>query len=115
MESGNLEFDKRDIAENKDRAALGYLLFFLPLITCKDSKLGKFCANQGLLLLITYAVARLILGIFRNLFLIGFLFSIARFLISIALIALGVYMTVQLRSHGRITKLPYIGHYTLIK
>ena len=40
------------IGDNKDMASLGYILFFIPLITCKDSKLGRYCANQGLLLLI---------------------------------------------------------------
>ncbi len=115
METGHTEFDRADVEKNKDMAALGYVLFFLPLITCKDSKLGKYCANQGLLLLLTYVVARFILGIFDNIFLIGFLFGIAKFLISIGLIALGVFMAYQLKKYDRVMKLPYIGHFTLIQ
>ncbi len=115
MAASNLEFDREDVDQNKDMAALGYVLFFLPLITCKDSKLGKYCANQGLLLLLTYVVARFILGFFDNIFLIGFLFGIAKFAISIGLIALGIFMVVQLRKNGRVMQLPYIGHFTLIK
>jgi hypothetical protein len=115
MATSNMEFDREDVGKNKDMASLGYVLFFLPLITCKDSKLGKFCANQGLLLLITYVVAHIILGIFRHVFLIGFLFSIAQFVVSLGLIALGIFMVVQLRKYDRVMQLPYIGHYTLIK
>jgi len=115
MATDNMEFDREDVDQNKDAAALGYVLFFLPLITCKDSKLGKFCANQGLLLLLTYVVARFILGIFDNIFLIGFLFGIAKFVVSVGLIALGIYMVVQLRKYGRVMRLPYIGHFSLIK
>ncbi len=115
METSNVEFEREDVDKNKDMAALGYVLFFLPLITCKDSKLGKFCANQGLLLLLTYAVAHFVLGIFDNIFLIGFLFGIARFAVSIGLIGLGIFMAIQLRKYGRVMKLPYIGHFTLIK
>jgi hypothetical protein len=115
METGSTEFEREDVSKNKDMAALGYVLFFLPLITCKDSKLGRACANQGLLLLLVYVVAQFILGIFDNIFLIGFLFGIAKFLVSIGLIALGIFMAVQLRKYGRVMKLPYIGQYTLIK
>ncbi|MGI6685562.1 MAG: hypothetical protein ACOX47_08885 [Bacillota bacterium] len=46
-------FDPIDIQQNKTMAGLAYILFFLPLITDKDSKFGRFHANQGLLLLIT--------------------------------------------------------------
>ena len=41
-------FSDQDIRENKLKAGLGYLVFFLPLVLCKDSKLGRHCANQGL-------------------------------------------------------------------
>lgn len=45
-------FDPADIEKNKTISALAYLLFFLPLIVCPESKFGRFHANQGLLLLI---------------------------------------------------------------
>lgn len=115
MATSNVEFDQEDITRNKDMAAWGYVLFFLPLIKCKDSKLGKYCANQGLLLLIVFAAVRLILGVFDDIILVGFLFGIVRFAVSLGLVGLGIFMMVQLKKDGRIMQLPYIGHYTLIK
>ncbi|MGI6238938.1 MAG: hypothetical protein ACOYI5_04855 [Christensenellales bacterium] len=111
MTNEKIAFDEADVRTNKDMASLGYVLFFIPLLTCKDSKLGRFCANQGLLLMITYFVARFVLGFFRWLFLYEFLSSV----VSIGLLALGIYLAYQLRKHDKVTRLPYIGHYTLIK
>lgn len=61
-------FDQADIEQNKTIVLLTAILqifigiiFFLPLICCKDSEYGKFYANQGLLLLIM-SVATTILG-----------------------------------------------------
>ena len=56
-------FDPADIEKNKTMAGLAYLIFFLPLIVCPDSKYGKFHANQGLLLLITSIVGTVVLSI----------------------------------------------------
>lgn len=44
------EYDTQDIQSNKVWAVLAYLgiLFFLPLVACKDSRFGKFHANQDL-------------------------------------------------------------------
>ena len=52
-------FDKKDMDKNHVKAALGCVLFPLPLLLCRDSKLGRFCANQGLLLLIAYLAVKL--------------------------------------------------------
>ena len=49
------DFDPNDLASsNKWAYILAYLwiLFFLPLVVCPDSKVGKFHANQGLVMLI---------------------------------------------------------------
>lgn len=61
----NLEetFDPTDIEQNKTMAGLAYILFFLPLIACKDSQYGKFHANQGLLLLILGIVGSIALSV----------------------------------------------------
>ncbi|MDO4548152.1 MAG: hypothetical protein Q4D04_08645, partial [Clostridia bacterium] len=45
-------FSKDDMNDNRILGGLGYLIFFLPLITCPKSKYGRFCANQGLIILI---------------------------------------------------------------
>lgn len=48
-------YDREDLKNNKVIFALSYLwiLFFLPLVACPESKAGKFHANQGLLTFIT--------------------------------------------------------------
>lgn len=56
-------FDPADIEQNKTMAGLAYILFFLPLIACKDSQYGKFHANQGLLLLILSVVGSIALSV----------------------------------------------------
>ncbi|HWS30019.1 MAG TPA: hypothetical protein VN512_07870 [Clostridia bacterium] len=47
-------FDAEDIQNNKGVAAVANIpiLFWLPLVTAKDSAFAKFYANQGLLFLI---------------------------------------------------------------
>lgn len=52
-------FDQSDVEQNKSMVLLSAILqifipilFFLPLVCCKDSQYGKFYANQGLLLLL---------------------------------------------------------------
>ena len=56
-------YTPEDIEKNKTMAGLAYLLFFLPLIACPESRYAKFHANQALLLLITGIVGNVILGI----------------------------------------------------
>lgn len=63
---GNGEFfDQEDIEKNKVIAGLSYLwiLFFLPLVACPDSKFGRFHANQALVLFIISTAGSLVLGI----------------------------------------------------
>ncbi|HZJ82808.1 MAG TPA: hypothetical protein VFD57_03260 [Clostridia bacterium] len=63
--TGNHEipiFDQEDIEKNKTMAGLAYLIFFLPLISCPDSKFAKFHANQGLLLLLFGIGGSVVLG-----------------------------------------------------
>ena len=57
----------------------------------------------------------MILRAFRWLFLFGFLYDFAVTLVGLAALALGIYMAVQLRKYGRVTQLPYVGKYTLIR
>lgn len=54
-------FDQSDVEQNKSMVLLSAILqifipilFFLPLVCCKDSPYGKFYANQGLLLMLLY-------------------------------------------------------------
>ena len=98
-------FTKEDIEKNKVIAMVAYLLFFLPLITDKDSKFGKFHANQGLNLLLTS-----ILG--------GIVFSIILPSISwIWTLAVMAFMVIGAKGayEGKADELPLIGKYRLLK
>ena len=56
-------FDPADIEKNKVMAGLAYILFFLPLVACPESRFGRFHANQGLILLLVSIVGGIVLGI----------------------------------------------------
>ncbi len=56
-------YTSADIEKNKTMAGLAYLIFFLPLIVCPESKYARFHANQALLLLILGIAGNVILGI----------------------------------------------------
>ena len=56
-------FEQTDIDSNKTIAGLAYLIFFLPLLVCPQSKYARFHANQALLLLIVAISGNIILGI----------------------------------------------------
>ena len=56
-------FDQADIDKNKTMAGLAYLIFFLPLLACHESKYAKFHANQALLLFIVAVGGNIVLSI----------------------------------------------------
>lgn len=101
-------FDQEDINKNKTMAGLAYILFFLPLIVCPDSKFGKFHANQGLLLLILGFAGSIILSIIP---IVGWIllpiFSVLVFVFAIIGLVNGL--------SGKSKELPIIGKYRIIK
>lgn len=63
-------FDQSDVEQNRSMVLLAAILqifigvlFFLPLVCCKDSPYGKFYANQGLLLFLLSLAASVVLVI----------------------------------------------------
>ena len=54
-----VHFDADDLKKNALPAALGCVCFPVPLILCPKSRLGRFCANQGLVLLLAYIAVQL--------------------------------------------------------
>lgn len=131
-------FDPNDIAQNKVVSALAYfgILFWLPLVACKDSKFGRFHANQGLLLLILSAVLGVAGGILNAL--IGLIFRseitilgygmgvyemnpIGTVLIAIVSLVIGVFALALFlfglihTLSGKAKELPLIGKIKLIK
>ena len=110
--SGNTQqeeiFDPADIEKNKTMAGLAYLIFFLPLLACPESRYGKFHANQALLLLIVGIAGDIILGLIP---IIGWI------LIPIFLIVIGVFGIMGLINGfgGKAKRLPLFGKFTIIK
>lgn len=100
------EFTRQDMEANKVKAGLGYFIFFLPLILCKDSRLGRHCANQGLLLLIASIVLSAAVGLFAGIPLLGWL---AGRLVRLALFLIALMCFLQLNTNERAPEIPLIG------
>lgn len=108
IENGNNNFDPQDIEKNKMMAGLSYIIFFLPLLICPESKYGKFHANQALILLLVGVVGNIVLGFIP---IIGWLLLP---LFNVAVLILGIMGLVS-GFGGKAKKLPIIGRYTIIK
>lgn len=101
-------YTPEDIEKNKTMAGLAYLLFFLPLIACPESRYAKFHANQALLLLITGIVGNVILGIIP---VIGWMLMP---IFGIGVLILGIMGLVN-GFGGKAKQLPLIGKFTILK
>lgn len=108
LENENNEFDLQDIEKNKTMAGLAYIIFFLPLLVCPDSKFGKFHANQALILFLVAIIGNIILGFIP---VIGWMLLP---LFAIVILVLGIMGLVN-GFGGKAKKLPVIGKYTIIK
>jgi uncharacterized membrane protein len=101
-------YDQADIEKNKIIAGLAYIIFFLPLLACPDSKYGRYHANQALILFIISVAGTIILSIIP---IIGWMllpvFSVAILIFAILGIINGI--------GGKIKELPLIGKFKLIK
>ena len=100
-------FTLEDIEKNKTMAGLAYLLFFLPLIVCPESRFAKFHANQALILVIVSIAGSIILGIIP---VIGWVFAV----FGIATLVLGIMGLIN-GFGGKVKRLPIIGKYDILK
>jgi len=101
-------------SSNKIIFVLAYLgiLFFLPLVVCPNSAVGKFHANQGLLLLLVSIVGQIVFSIIT--FAVPFLYFLST-LFALAILALMIYGMVNAYNDKQVP-LPVIGTlFTLIK
>lgn len=111
-------FDSSDYQKNRLPAAAGYVIFFIPLLLCPNSRLGRYAANQGLLgflamlaVVVAFWIVNLILGWIP---LLGTLLSLLGTLCRLAVLAVMVYGGVNcLRGEAR--PLPVIGQYELFR
>jgi len=112
-----MRFDSQDIRDNGKYASFAYLgaVFFLPLVMCPDSKFGRYCANQGLLVLLTYLALGLLRGILGWIPFIGFVIGIVVWIANLAVFALSAYYTYLVYTSGEARELPLIGQIELIK
>ena len=101
-------YSAEDIEKNKAMAGLSYLLFFLPLVACPESKYAKFHANQGLVLLITSVAGIVILSLIP---IIGWVLAP---IFSIAVLVLGILGLVN-GFGGKAKRLPVIGKFNILK
>lgn len=101
-------FTQEDIEKNKTMAGLAYLLFFLPLIACPESKYAKFHANQALLLFITAFGGNLLLAAIP---VIGWMLMPV---FAIAVLAFAIMGLVN-GFGGKAKPLPLIGKFTILK
>jgi len=89
-------------------AGLSYLLFFLPLIACPESKYARFHANQSLILLIVSIAGNIILGIIP---VIGWILLP---IFGLAVLA-GMIIGMINGFGGKAKKLPLIGGFELLR
>ena len=111
-------FDPADMKKNALAGALGCLLFPIPLLACPNSPFGRFCANQGLILLLAYIIVSIAFAILRVLTgwipLIGWIVALIGVLARIAIVVVGVYLAWQ-AYQGKPMRVPYIGSFDLIR
>ncbi|MDE7122263.1 MAG: hypothetical protein K2O42_08900 [Oscillospiraceae bacterium] len=108
-------FDPVEMQENKAVAVLSSipLLFWLPLVACQGSSYGRFCANQGLILLavgIALNVAQGILGtVLRFIpFIGGVVAGLLGLVIGLAELA-GFLLLLISACQGKARRIPLIG------
>ena len=101
-------YTAEDIEKGKTMAGLSYLLFFLPLVVCPESKYARFHANQALLLLIAAIAGNIILSIIP---IVGWMLMP---IFGICILVLGVMGLIN-GFGGKAKRLPIIGRFTLIK
>ena len=101
-------FESQDIADNKIIAALSYIVFFLPLLACPNSKFGKFHANQAFWLFVVGAANSLVVSRFP---LFGGLLA---FVIGLLLFVLTIYLIIT-AYNGKALELPVLGNIVIFK
>lgn len=107
--SAESTFDGADIEKNKVVAVIPYLipiLFFLPIISDKDSDFCKFHANQQLIWFICCAIIGIITKILSYIPILGILINAV---IGLALLAFSILLMAS-ASQGKAVRIPFVGN-----
>ena len=109
----------KEAQDNKAIFMLSSILFFLPLISCPESKVGRFHANQGLVLLIASVAGHIVLSIFNSIILaiswrLWAFTSLLTWAWTIAIGALAIIGMIN-TNKGEQKPLPIIGGITILK
>lgn len=109
-------YSPEDINNNKAMAILAYLswLVLIPLFAARESPFARFHVNQGLALAIVEIICWIVFGILSRIPLIGWLFAIIEWLISLACLILAIIGIVN-AVNGRARELPVVGKILIVK
>lgn len=102
-------FDSSDVQQYKIQAVLPYLipiLFFLPIVSNKESNFCRFHANQQLIWLIACVVIIIVLRIISFIPVLGTLIYV---LASLAVLVFSILLMVS-ASQGKAVKIPFVGN-----
>ena len=109
-------YDPADIEKNKTMSGLAYILFFLPLVACPDSKYGRFHANQGLIVLILGIAAGIVVNVITSIIprQLGLISTLISSIVYLVVFAIGILGLINGFS-GKAKELPFIGKFRIIK
>lgn len=111
-------FDKSDLDQNNLWAALGCICFPVPLFMCKDSRLGKYCANHGLVALLLFVVLCIVGALINALLgwipLIGWLLRLVFSLAKIATVLGAMWLGYQAFIKQPV-RIPYVSDIEIFK
>ncbi|WP_164667973.1 DUF4870 domain-containing protein [Virgibacillus doumboii] len=101
--------ESADVKNNKGMAILAYIIFFIPLITAKESEFAMYHANQGLVLFL-FGVSVSIVGTIVPI--IGWLL-----ILPLGMLCWFVFLVLGIinASNGKQKPLPMIGKVSILK
>ena len=109
------ELDPSDIEQNKIMALLAYLswLVLIPLFAARESRFARFHCNQGIVLAVAELIAWVGFGLLGGIPLIGWVFSICKWLLNVVCFVLAVIGIIN-AVNGKAKDLPVVGSFRIL-